>query len=187
MSQSASPQTFLTGGGKIAGIISEFDWSKTPLGPIETWPASLKTTVGLILRSPVAIVTLWGEQGTMIYNDAYSEFAAARHPRLLGSAVREGWPEVADFNDNIMKTVLGRGETISYRDFELVLYRKEVRESVWFNLDYSPVLDENGERIGVIAIVVEITDAHHATSRLRENEARLRFLDVVQKFRQLLA
>src|SRR6476469_5138860 len=125
----------LAGGDRLSVIISGFDWSKTPLGPIELWPTSIKTTVGLILRSPVAIVTLWGEQGTMIYNDAYSEFAAARHPRLLGSAVR------------------GRGETISYRDFELVLYRKEVRESVWFNLDYSPVLDENGERIGVIAIV----------------------------------
>ena len=181
VSQSVSPQAFLTGGGKIAGIISEFDWSKTPLGAIEAWPASLKTTVGLILRSPVAIVTRWGDQGTMIYNDAYSEFAAARHPRLLGSAVRDGWPEVADFNDNIMKVVLGRGEMISYRDFELVLYRREVRESVWFNLDYSPVLDENGERIGVIAIVVEITEAHHATLRLRENEARLRFLDALAK------
>ena len=135
MLQSASSHAFLKGGGKIARIISEFDWSKTPLGPIDTWPASLKTTVGLILRSPVAIVTLWGEQGTMIYNDAYSKFAAARHPRLLGSAVREGWPEVADFNDNIMRVVLGRGETISYRDFGLVLYRKEVRASDWFNLD----------------------------------------------------
>jgi hypothetical protein len=28
----------------------------------------------------------------MIYNDAYSGFAATRHPAILGSAVREGWP-----------------------------------------------------------------------------------------------
>ena len=35
----------------------------------------------------------------MIYNDAYSGFAGQRHPELLGSKVREGWPEVADFND----------------------------------------------------------------------------------------
>ena len=39
----------------------------------------------------------------MIYNDAYSVFAGGRHPGLLGSKVREGWPEVADFNDNVMK------------------------------------------------------------------------------------
>ena len=39
----------------------------------------------------------------MIYNDGYSGFAGGRHPQLFGSKVREGWPEVADFNDNIMK------------------------------------------------------------------------------------
>ncbi len=36
-------------------------------------------------------------------NDAYSLFAGERHPKLFGSKVREGWPEVADFNDNVMK------------------------------------------------------------------------------------
>jgi hypothetical protein len=36
-------------------------------------------------------------------------FAGARHPQLLGSKVREGWPEVADFNDNVMKVGLAGG------------------------------------------------------------------------------
>src|SRR5688500_1397779 len=93
---------FLSGAGILGGLISEFDWSRTPLGPITGWPAPLKTTIGLILRSPVPIVTLWGQQGTMIYNEAYSGFAGARHPSLLGAPVREGWPEVADFNDYIV-------------------------------------------------------------------------------------
>ena len=43
----------------------------------------------------------------MIYNDAYSVFAGARHPVLFGSKVREGWPEVADFNDNVMRVGFG--------------------------------------------------------------------------------
>ncbi len=60
---------FLSGGGEAAEIIAGFDWAATPLGPIESWPASLKSTVALILRSPVPIVTLWGEDGIMIYND----------------------------------------------------------------------------------------------------------------------
>jgi len=58
----------------------------------------------------------------MIYNDAYSGFAGGRHPRLLGSRVREGWPEVADFNDNLMKVDLAGG-TLSYRDQERTLHR----------------------------------------------------------------
>jgi hypothetical protein len=51
---------------------------------------TLKTTLGLILNSPVPIVTLWGEDGVMIYNDAYAAFAGWRHPALLGSKVRQG-------------------------------------------------------------------------------------------------
>ena len=86
----------------MAALIRGFDWASTPLGPIGVWPQSLRTATGLLLRSPVPIVMLWGPDGVMIYNDAYSIFAGNRHPKLLGSKVREGWPEVAEFNDRVM-------------------------------------------------------------------------------------
>ena len=57
---------FLTGGGEAAEIIASFDWGATPLGPIETWAPGFKSTIALILRSPVPIVTLWGVDGIMI-------------------------------------------------------------------------------------------------------------------------
>ncbi|MFI4964600.1 MAG: hypothetical protein ACHP9T_04450 [Caulobacterales bacterium] len=57
------------------------------------------------------MVLLWGDDGVMICNDAYSMFAGSRHPQLLGSKVREGWPGVAAFNDNVMQVVLGVGTT----------------------------------------------------------------------------
>ena len=148
---------FLVGGGDLGSLIAAYDWSKTPLGLIETWPSSLITTVGLVVHSAVPIVMLWGEDGIMIYNDAYSVFAGGRHPELLGMKVREGWAEVADFNDNVMKVGLAGG-TLAYRDQELTLYRKGEPEQVWMNLDYSPVLDESGRPAGVIAIVIETTE-----------------------------
>jgi signal transduction histidine kinase/PAS domain-containing protein len=148
--------SFAAGGGKMGALLREHDWSKTPVGPLETWPQSLRTTVGLILHSVVPIVLLWGQDGTMIYNDAYSVFAGGRHPALFGSKVREGWPEVADFNDNVMKVGLAGG-TLAYTDQELTLYRRGTPEQVWMNLDYSPLPDERGIPAGVIAIVVETT------------------------------
>src|SRR3984957_5974249 len=94
----------------------------------------------------------------MIDNDGYSGFAGGRHPNLFGSKVREGWPEVADFNDNVMKVGLA-GETLAYRETELTLHRHGGKpEQVWLNLDYSPIPGEDGRPAGVIAIVVEITD-----------------------------
>jgi len=93
----------------------------------------------------------------MLYNDAYSVFAGRRHPQLLGSKVREGWPEVADFNDHVMKVGLSGG-TLSYKDQELVLDRRGKPEPAWMNLDYSPVIDESGKPGGVMAIVVDVTE-----------------------------
>lgn len=159
----------------IAYLIEHFDWSSTPLGTRASWPVSLRTAVDLLRLSPVPIVSLWYEEGIMIYNDAYSEFAGGRHPKLFGSPVRDGWPEVADFNDNVMKVGLAGG-TLSYRDHVLILNRTGTPEDVWLNLDYSPVIGEQGEPIGVIAIVVEITNAVRATRNLQESEARFRAL-----------
>src|SRR5688572_155532 len=97
---------FLDGGGECGALIRTKDWSHS-LGPVGSWSQSLKAATGLLLRSPVPMVMLWGEDGIMLYNDAYSVFAGGRHPEQLGMKVREGWPEVADFNDNVMKVGLG--------------------------------------------------------------------------------
>lgn len=169
---------FLHSDSELARLIRDFDWASTTLGPIPTWDQSLKTVVAMIINSPVPIVLLWGPNGYMIYNDAYSQFAGGRHPALLGSEVRKGWPEVADFNDHIMKVGLSGG-TLAYRDQELTLYRHGKPEQVWMNLDYSPVIGENGDPAGVIAIVVETTERVLAD---RRNDAERRRL--AQMFEQ---
>ena len=171
--------SFLAGGGATSKLIATHDWSES-LGRMESWPSSLKTTVGILLHSPVPIVLLWGEDGIMIYNDAYSVFAADRHPQLLGSKVREGWPEVADFNDHVMKVGMAGG-TLSYRDQELTLHRSGAPEQVFMNLDYSPVFGENGQPAGVIAFVVETSLRVGAERKVQQNEARLLFLDALGK------
>ena len=161
-------------------MIRAFDWAETDLGPLQDWPQSLRTATGLLLLSPVPIVLLWGEKGYMIYNDAYSLFAGGRHPRLLGSEVRKGWDEIADFNDNVMRVGLAGG-TLAYKDQQLLLIRHGQPEPVWMNLDYSPVVDESGKPGGVIAIVVETTERVRAEQSIRDNEARLRFLDTLRE------
>ncbi len=166
-------RAFLSGGGEAARIIDGFDWSATPLGPIDGWSPSLKASLGLILGASVPIVTLWGQDGVMIYNDAYSQFAGSRHPEIFGMKVREAWPEVADFNDNVMKTGLA-GRTLGYRDEELVLWRNGQPERVFLNLDYSPLPDETGTPAGVMAIVVETTAKVRAERRLQGEGERLR-------------
>jgi PAS domain S-box-containing protein len=164
---------FLTGGGQTGALIRAFDWASTSLGAIQSWPQSLKTATATLVHSTVPIVMLWGEDGVMIYNDAYSVFAGGRHPGLLGRKVREAWVEVADFNDHVMKVGLAGG-TLAYRDQELTLSRRGPPEQVWMNLDYSPVFDETGKPAGVMAIVVETTERVLADRRIAAERDRLK-------------
>ncbi len=41
----------LVGSGEMAGLILVHDWSRTPLGPIDTWPQSLRAALSIMLAS----------------------------------------------------------------------------------------------------------------------------------------
>jgi signal transduction histidine kinase/PAS domain-containing protein len=170
-----SPQTltaFLENAGDLGPLIARFPWQSTSLGAIDSWPAHVRVSVALMLRSDVPMVMLWGEDGIMVYNDAYSVFAGNRHPSLLGTKVREGWPEVADFNDNVMRVGLA-GKTLRYRDQELTLHRNTRAEQVWMDLDYSPLVDGDGRAVGVMAIVLETTAKVRAMTHIRHERERM--------------
>ncbi|WP_245410999.1 hybrid sensor histidine kinase/response regulator [Microvirga flavescens] len=125
-----------------------------------------------MLDSPAPIAVLWGADGSMIYNHAYSVVAGKRHPELLGKSVVEGWPELASFNRNVMNVGL-TGGALSYRDHHLVLYRNGVAEDVWMDLNFSPIRDDEGIPRGVLAIVTEAraeTDALEARFEERTRE-----------------
>ena len=164
----------LPGGGEMGELTRSFDWSSTSLGSISDWPQSLCTAVNIMLQSPVPIVMLWGPDGIMLYNDSYSIFAGGRHPVLLGSKVVEGWPEVADFNRNVMEQVYENGKTLNYENQQLTLYRHGTPEEVWMNLTSSPILDETGRPAGVFAVVLETTREILAQRKQAAAEAALR-------------
>jgi PAS domain S-box-containing protein len=166
---------FLRGAGAMSELVARFDWYKTALGPLSEWPAHMRTATSLMLGSQVPMVMLWGANGVMVYNEAYAVFAGDRHPQLLGSRVRDGWPEVAEFNAHVMRVCMAGG-TLRYREQELMLHRHGRTEPVWLDLDYSPLMDEAGHPAGVMAIVVDTTAKVLAERALMEERESLKRL-----------
>jgi signal transduction histidine kinase/ActR/RegA family two-component response regulator len=79
-----------TSKAELPELIQSFDWASTDLGPIETWPASLVTTVDLVAAAACPMVLWWGERSIQIYNDAARrELLAEQHPRALGAPAVE--------------------------------------------------------------------------------------------------
>ncbi|HET6431358.1 PAS domain S-box protein [Dyella sp.] len=156
---------FLKRAGELGELIRRKDWSRTPLGPIAQWPAYLRISVCTVLGGGLPMVLLCGEQGTLIYNAAYAAFAGARHPEILGMSAMEAWPEVADFNAHVIRTVLA-GETLTYHEINMVLQRSGEPEDLWLSIDYSPVCDESGEPRLALAVVRDVTDRVETAQRL---------------------
>ena len=42
---------FLSGRGKTAALIADYNWGATPLGKIDDWPSPLKTMTSVILNA----------------------------------------------------------------------------------------------------------------------------------------
>ncbi len=168
---------FLGDGGRLATLIGETDWASTPLGPIDGWPQYLKTATSIILRAPVPMALLWGSDGVMIYNDAYGAIVGARHPAGLGATVHAAWPEARAFNEHVLRVCLA-GETLSFARQEMSQYFPTHDHAVFLDLNYSPVLDHDGVPGGVLAVVVETTDAVLAERGLRGETHTLETLNL---------
>ena len=61
-----SDLAFLRGGGEMGARMRNLDWSNTPIGPPDTWPQSLRSTVSMLLPSKAQIILFWGPEFTVL-------------------------------------------------------------------------------------------------------------------------
>ncbi len=137
--------------------IRSFDWSKTPLGPIDRWPQSLKTAVRIMLTSRQPFWLGWGPTLIKLYNDAYKSIVGGKHPAALGQPAsvvwREIWPEIGPMLETAMKGVEG-----TYVEEQLlIMERNGYAEETYYTFSYSPIPDDDGRAGGIICANTEDT------------------------------
>jgi PAS domain S-box-containing protein len=146
--------------------IRAFDWSTTPLGPIDRWPLGLREAVSLCLRSRFQLAIYWGPQLVLLYNDAEREVLGAMHPRVLGMPAAEILTEMWHVVGPMLHGVLERAEATWSVDQALRLNRHGFLEEAFFTYSYSPIADGDGVG-GVLLVSFETTDRVLAERRLR--------------------
>ena len=169
MADTASPipQGF-DNGSELGRRVSAFDWSHTPLGPIERWPQSLKTAVNLVLDSRHPMWMGWGPQATFLYNDAYVQvLGPTKHPWALGRPAEEVWAEIWDVCGPLADKVFQRGEASFADDVRLFMSRGEFLEETYYSFSYSPIRDETGSVAGLFCPSAETTHKVLNARRLR--------------------
>src|SRR4029077_1573127 len=151
------PVDWVVGGGEMGARIRAHEWSRTPLGPIEAWPQSLRSALSICLGSRFPIVLYWGTERTVLYNDAYAEILGKKHPWALGRPCREVWSEIWDVIAPMLDGVVASGEATWSDDQLLLLERRGYPEECYFSFSFSPVRGEDGQVEGIFTAVIEST------------------------------
>ena len=178
--ETANGEGWLVGGGEMGALIRSLDWSKTAIGPRESWPQSLRTAVSICLNSRFPILIWWGPEFVKLYNDAYRLFLGSKHPGSLGAPGHDVWPEIWHIIGPMLESVLHDGSATWSDDQLLMLERNGYSEECYFTFSYSPIRDEWGGVGGVFSVVSETTGRVLSERRLkalrelavRTNEAR---------------
>jgi signal transduction histidine kinase len=156
-----------SGGGAAGELMRSLDWSRTPLGPVDRWPQSLRTSVSICLSSRFPILIWWGPELVKLYNAAYREILRAKHPAAMGARGRDVWPEIWHIIGPMLSSVMERGESTWSENIMLPLERKGFAEECYFTFSYSPIRDESGDVGGVFTAVTETTQQVLSERRLR--------------------
>ena len=161
--------------------IAAFDWSGTPLGPMDRWPQSLRTALSICLGSRFPMMLWWGPDLINLYNDAFVSVLGGWHPRAIGMSGREVWTDTWPvIGPQVAKVMEEGGSTLNER-VRLVYTRHGFPEETWFTWSFGPIRDESGQVAGLF------NTCHEDTQHVLAERERDRLLSVLSNERSRLA
>ena len=137
-------------GGELGRRMQAIDWSRTPLGPVEHWPQSLRTCVRVMLTASAPMYVWWGEHLINLYNDAFVEILGGKHPDALGQPAEHVWHEIWDAIGLRATQAMRENRGTYDRALLLVMERNGYREETYYTCSYSPVPDDHGDPGGIL-------------------------------------
>ncbi len=162
-----APEDVFAGGSENGRLMAGVDWAATPVGPVETWPASLRYAIRTVLASRFPMILTWGPEFTQFYNDGYATLIGAKHPAALGGDLRitqaEHWGSLQGPIEHAMAT----REATWIPQLLLLLERAGYREETYFTVSHAPAFGDHGEVAGMHAVCTEVTRQVVAERRQR--------------------
>ncbi len=154
--------------GVTGSLVGATDWSSTALGPVESWPGSLKTVVSTMLYSRHPMFLWWGPELIQLYNDAYlPSFGRGKHPAAMGQRGAECWGEIWPIIWPQIDAVMRQATPSWHEDHLVPIFRNGRIEEVYWTYGYSPVFREDGRVGGTLVVCTETTSRVVAQRRQR--------------------
>ncbi|WP_298711415.1 hypothetical protein, partial [uncultured Chitinophaga sp.] len=138
------------GGGEMGARIRDYNWADSPLGPVETWPQSLRTCVRIMLTSRQPIWIGWGKEFIKLYNDPYKAIVGGKHPRALGQPASVVWKDIWDYVQPLLVKLVEKDEGTYEESQLLIMERNGYPEETYYTFSYTPIPGDDGRTAGLI-------------------------------------
>jgi PAS domain S-box-containing protein len=162
-----------------SAAVRSFDWAATPLGPLESWPASLRVATDLCLASSSVAAVYWGDDLRLIYNQAWADVLPERYEAALGKPARDVWKDVWHLIEPDFQQVLATGTARTLEAQMLPLDRGGTVEETYWSYTLTPIF-EQGRAAGFFLQGADVTQSVL-------NEQRLAFqIEVADRMRGIV-
>jgi PAS domain S-box len=129
----------------------------------------------LILQAPFGICLLTGDDMVVqIANDEYLQLVARESEEFIGRPIWDSIPEVREDYEPILQSVKNTGVPYFGYEHSVELIRHGRKETIFINIVYEPLYDEEGNTFGVMAIIIDITQQVADKQKIINAEERMR-------------
>ena len=127
----------------------------------------------LVRDATAAIVVLTGpEMKVEIVNEAYGRLISLKPDELLGKPLFNMIPEAAEYYLPVLEKVRQTGEMVQLHDSPYAVTVNEKRIEGFLQVVYQPYRDKEGNIVGVMAILQDVTEAVLARKKIEQSEQR---------------
>ena len=140
-----------------ARLYTSVDWAATSLGPVDGWSAALRNSVSVALNTRFPVTLFWGPEFVLVYNEAYVEMIADKHPLPWAVPRASVFPEAWDVIGPMMQGVLDGGGATWQEDDPPPAEAQRLPRGVLLHLLLLPGGGADGDVEGVMDIATETT------------------------------
>lgn len=123
------------------------DWSAMPMGPLENWDHSFRSTVCQVFKTRSTFAALFlGEDLNVVYNAAALGFYRDRHPFMMGKPYHIAWADLDIFEEAMaqIRDVQKTGMSIQCGVSPMHFHRNpgQVQEQFYCSWEVIPIMDD---------------------------------------------
>ena len=152
--------------------VRDFDWAASPVGPVESWPEEIRAVCRTALLASMPMAVLIGRRGVVLANDAMRVMFGSDYDHGLGKPVAEVLIHSAAFAEEALRRAYD-GQSSRFRDITLPLNEAGRARRAWFDLEFTPVIDADGEVHGALVVCIETTQRMQALLDLETSREKL--------------